>query len=86
MLEVFNRSLTPGLLPLSCRRTALTLLLKTGDLTDTNKWRPTSLLYTDYKLLSKVLAMRLENVLEEVIHPDQTDHTPGGLSGSVPGK
>lgn len=36
-----------------------------------------SLLCSDYKLLSKVLAKRLGEVLEQVIHPDQTYCVPG---------
>ncbi len=58
-LEVLNDSSAGGLLPLSCRRAVLTLLPKKGDMTDIKCWRPVSLLCSDYKLLSKVLANRL---------------------------
>ncbi len=57
-----------GQLPLSCRRAGLTLLPKTGDQNDITNWRPVSLLCTDYKLLSKVLANRLSEVLGHIIH------------------
>ncbi len=77
MLEVLNDSLARGLLPLSCRRAVLTLLPKKGDLTDIKCWRPVSLLCSDYKLLSKVLANRLAEVMDQVIHPDQTYCVPG---------
>ncbi|KAL0160802.1 hypothetical protein M9458_044527, partial [Cirrhinus mrigala] len=53
LLEVLNESLAEGQLPLSCRRAVLTLLPKKGDLTDIKRWRPVSLLCSDYKLLSK---------------------------------
>ncbi|KAI3361898.1 hypothetical protein L3Q82_002226 [Scortum barcoo] len=48
----------------------LTLLPKKGDLQDIKNWRPVSLLCTDYKLLSKVLANRLRKVMDQL---------PGGL-------
>lgn len=66
-------------LPLSCRRAVLTLLPKKGDLQFIKNWRPVSLLCTDYKLLSKVLATRLGRVMEQVIHCDQTYCVPGRL-------
>lgn len=72
LLEVLNDSLVGGLLPLSCRRAVLTLLPKKGDLTDIKCWRPVSLLCSDYKLLSKILANRLAKVVDQVIHPDQS--------------
>lgn len=72
LLSVLNESLAEGLLPLSCRRAVLTLLPKKGDLTDIKNWRPVSLLCSDYKLLSKVLAIRLAKVVNQVIHPDQS--------------
>ncbi|MCI4382160.1 hypothetical protein PGIGA_G00260590 [Pangasianodon gigas] len=77
LLKVLNDSLGGGLLPLSCRRAVLTLLPKKGDLTDIKCWRPVSLLCSDYKLLSKVLANRLAEVMDQVIHPDQTYCVPG---------
>ncbi|KAI3355855.1 hypothetical protein L3Q82_004225 [Scortum barcoo] len=48
-----------GRLPLSCRRAVITLLPKKGDLQELKNWRPVSLLCTDYKIMSKVLASRL---------------------------
>lgn len=76
LLQVLNESLANGQLPLSCRRAALTLLPKKGDLNDIKNWRPVSLLCTNYKLLSTVLANRLSEDLSHVIHPDQTYCVP----------
>lgn len=45
---------------------------KKGDLTDIKNWHPVSLLCTDYKLLSKTLTSRMAEVMEQVIHPDQS--------------
>lgn len=57
----------------------LTLLPKKGDLQFIKNWRPVSLLCSDYKLLSKVLAARLSRVMEQVIQCDQTHCVPGIL-------
>ncbi|KAL6483834.1 hypothetical protein MHYP_G00087060 [Metynnis hypsauchen] len=72
LLEALNDSLAKGRLPSSCRRAVLTLLPKKGDLHELKNWRPVSLLCCDYKLLSKVLAVRLKEVVGQIIHPDQT--------------
>ncbi|KAI3376197.1 hypothetical protein L3Q82_016397 [Scortum barcoo] len=56
---------------------SLTLLPKKGNLQDIKNWRPVSLLCVDYKLLSKALANRLREAMEQVIHRDQTYCVPG---------
>ena len=33
-------------------------------------WRPIALLNSDYKLLEKILAIRLKKVIDELINPD----------------
>jgi hypothetical protein len=49
----------------------LTLLHKGGEREDTKKnWRPLTLLNCDYKIISKLLAERLKNVLTKLIHSD----------------
>ncbi|KAI3368387.1 hypothetical protein L3Q82_008090 [Scortum barcoo] len=50
---------------------------KKGNLQDIKNWRPVSLLCVDYKLLSKALANRLREAMEQVIHRDQTYCVPG---------
>lgn len=77
VLDVFNESLASGSLPLSCRRAVVALLPKKGNLRDIKNWHPVSLLCTDYKILSKALASRLREAMEEVIHRDQTYCIPG---------
>uniref|UniRef100_A0AAQ6ILA1 Reverse transcriptase domain-containing protein n=1 Tax=Anabas testudineus TaxID=64144 RepID=A0AAQ6ILA1_ANATE len=79
LLGVVAESLTENSLPLSCRRAVLTLLPKAGDLWDIKNWRPVSLLCTDYKILSKALANRLREVMDQVVHRDQTYCVPGRL-------
>ena len=77
ILDVYNESFKDSWLPQSCRRAVLTLLPKKGDLQEIKNWRPVSLLCTDYKMLSKALANRLKNVMDQVIHRTQTYCVPG---------
>lgn len=77
LLTVFYESFKDRNLPLSCRRAVLTLLPKKGDLQEIMNWRPVSLLCADYKILSKALANRLREVMDLVIHQDQTYCVPG---------
>lgn len=53
------------------------MLSKKGNLQEIKNWHPVSLLCTDTKILSKALANRLEEVLEQVINLDQTYCMPG---------
>ena len=46
-----------------------------------SNWRPISLLQTDYKILTKALALRLQNVLPNIVNPDQVGYIPGRYIG-----
>ena len=35
-------------------------------------WRPISLLYLDYKIMTKVLAKRLQKFIDNLMHPNQS--------------
>ena len=53
----------------------LNLIPKTNkDLRYLSNWRPVSLLQTDYKILTKSLFLRLQNVLPKVLSPDQVGY------------
>ena len=55
------------------RRGIISLLEKPGkDMKKIENWRPLSLLNVDYKILSKILATRMEKVLPQLINWDQT--------------
>ena len=57
----------------SQKQAVITLIEKKGkDLTLLENWRPISLLNVDTKIMSKVIASRLKNVLPNVIHYNQT--------------
>ena len=51
-------------------------IYKKKDPTDISNYRPITLLNTDYKLLTKVLALQLLDHVRELIHPDQTGFIP----------
>ncbi len=71
--DSFISSLKKGILSIEQRRAILTLLPKGDkDIRFLKNWRPLSLLNTDYKILTKTLALRLQKVLPSIIHSNQT--------------
>lgn len=70
--SVFNYALSHSQLSRSQRCRVITLIFKKGDRTLLKNWRPISLLTTHYKILTRALVTRLQNVLASVISPDQT--------------
>lgn len=77
-VKLINRFWLEGTLPQSQRQCFITLICKDKDNADLlSNWRPISLLNCDYKILSKVLSLRLSSVLDEIVHPDQTCSIPG---------
>lgn len=72
LFEVFKECFKDGMLPYSCRCAVLSLLLKKGDLTFLNNWRPVALLCMDYKILSEVLSNRLMTYIVLLIGMDQS--------------
>lgn len=72
-VEMLNNCLKFGLLSESQRLGLITLLCKNFDFFHyLNYWRPISLLNVDYKILAKVLSLRLRSVLPHIINIDQT--------------
>ena len=75
MLQCFDYAYDSGKLSISQRRGIITLIPKPNkDTTVLDNLRPISLLNTDYKILTKVIAKRLEKVLPRIINPDQTGY------------
>ena len=54
------------------KQASILTLPKKGDLTRLKNWRPLSILNTDYKIITKMLANRLSKVLPHIINEDQT--------------
>ena len=48
---------------------------------DLHKWRPITLLHVDSKIAVKAIAKQQENVLPNLIHPDQTAFIKGCYIG-----
>lgn len=77
LTRVYNHAFRTGTLAVSQRRGVISLLFKKGDRTQLKNWRPVTLLNTDYKILTKALANRLQQVLPLLIHTDQTASIKG---------
>ncbi len=73
LLAVLEESFYIGCLPQSFYQATISVLPKKGkDPLNCSSFRPISLLNVDCKILAKVLARRLENVLPTILAPDQT--------------
>jgi hypothetical protein len=80
--EVFfnaiNKAIEAGELSASQRQSVIKLLKKKGKCElDLENWRPISLMNYDAKIFAKLLAHRMEKVLANIIHCDQTAFIKG---------
>lgn len=81
LLEMLQSSFVAGALPPSLMEANISLVLKKGKPSEEcSSYRPISVLNLDLKLLAKILASRLENVLPTVIANDQTGFICGRYS------
>ena len=58
------------------KQAIITLIPKKGDLSKLKYWGPISLLCINYKILTKISANRLKNVLPHIISKEQTCSIP----------
>lgn len=78
MMACYNKIFDTGLLTKSQRQAIITLIdKKDKDRTYIKNWRPISLLNLDFKIISKVLSMRLIKVLPELISNTQSGYMKG---------
>lgn len=79
--EVYREALALEQLPPTFNDALITLILKKDkDPYDPGSFRPVSLENVDCKILSKVLALRLEGVLSHIVHSDQVGFIRGRSS------
>ena len=67
------------MLSISQRKGVFSLIYKGNDLdkNDLKNWRPISLMNVDYKILTRVLAIRLQGVISTIIHDNQSGFIKG---------
>ena len=82
LYDSYIYSIQHGELSDSQRRGLLTLIPKSGkDLRYLKSWRPVTLLATDYKILAKALATRLQKVISDLVNYDQVGYIKGRYIG-----
>ena len=59
------------------KKSIVTLIKKDGNEKDLNNWRPISLLCVDYKIIAKLIAKRMQRVLDKIIDSGQFCGVPG---------
>ena len=79
IINSYEEAFTNGQLSISQRRAVITLLHKGKGLPRDllTNWRPISLTNTDYKILAKALALRLQSVIKVIVSEDQVGYIKG---------
>ena len=82
LIASYNYAFQHGTMSISQRRSIISLIPKKGkDKTILENLRPISLLNVDYKILTKVVANRIEKILPLLINPDQTGYVKSRYIG-----
>ena len=82
MVASFNAAYDANELTISQRRGVITLIPKEdGSLLELSNWRPITLLNVDCKVAAKVIAKRIEPLLPNLVHTDQTGFIKGRYIG-----
>ena len=83
LVRVFCAIGSTGRVPTNFLDGGIVALLKPGgDPLETVGYRPITLLNTDYRLLARVLADRLQPALQAIVSPSQTAYLRGRRSGA----
>ena len=81
LTKVYSESLSLGQLPNTLNESIIFIILKEDkDSLGPASYRPISLANVDYKILTKVLTMQLENVIPCIVDPDQVGFVKGRSS------
>ena len=81
LTKVFNKCFEQSALTNSQRLAIIILLFKKGDSLLLGNYRPISLTNSDYKILTYILTMRLQDYLTDVISVNQTTYMKGCFIG-----
>ena len=82
MLNSYNAAFETDSLSVSQRRGTITLIPKSdGNLSELSHWRPISLLNVENKILTRILAKRVESFLPKLVNSDQTGFVNGRYIG-----
>ncbi len=82
VMDSFLHAIKTGKLSIEQKRGVITLLPKKNkDRLFLKYWRPISLLNTDYKIIAKLLANRMKEVLSSIISEDQSGYLKGRYIG-----
>ena len=71
VINSLNHGFIKNELSTSQKQGVLSLLFKKGDPENIENWRPITLLNTDYKIATRILAKRLQKFLPKIIDMDQ---------------
>ena len=82
LLDAYHHALKSGTMAPSWREATIVVIHKDGkDPTKCQSYRPISLLNTDLRILTAILARRVNKMTTEIIHPDQTGFIKGRYYG-----
>ena len=81
LAAVFSAVGSTGRVPVGFLEGVVCPIFKSGERADVANYRPITLLNSDYRLMTKILATRLSPVLAAAIGPEQTAFLPGRLIG-----
>ena len=79
--RLFSAIAATGVLPPGFHEGLITIMHKSGDRSDPSNYRPITLLNTDYRLYTLLLARRLGPCLPHIIDPEQAAFVPGRRVG-----
>ena len=84
MVLSFNEAFEKGEMSVSQRQAIISLLEKEGkDRCYLDNWRPISLLNVNSKIASKVISLRIINILPLIIHSDQAGYVKNRYIGGA---